>query len=156
VHFPAGPQVIAGRNAAGKTNLLEALALLADGRSHRAASDADMIAWGADFARLEASVEAADETGPWVDAAIGDAAAADATPRGSAATLEVVLLGTSVPGPRKRIKVNGVPRRASALSAVLRAVLFAPEDMLLVIGSPSLRRTLLDLVLEVCIGFLQP
>jgi len=144
VHFPAGPQVIAGRNAAGKTNLLEALALLADGRSHRAASDADMIAWGADFARLEASVEAADETGPWVDAAIGDAAAADATPRGSAATLEVVLLGTSVPGPRKRIKVNGVPRRASALSAVLRAVLFAPEDMLLVIGSPSLRRTLLD------------
>jgi len=45
---------------------------------------------------------------------------------------------------RKRVKVNGVPRRATALSGWLRIVVFAPEEMLLVVGSPSLRRSALD------------
>ena len=40
--------------------------------------------------------------------------------------------------------MNGVSRRAAALTGVLRTVLFAPEEMLLVIGSPSLRRDALD------------
>jgi DNA replication and repair protein RecF len=40
--------------------------------------------------------------------------------------------------------VNGVGRRASGLGRVLRVVLFAPEEMLLVVGSPSLRRAALD------------
>jgi len=47
-------------------------------------------------------------------------------------------------GSRKRIRVNGVPRRGAALAERLRVVLFAPEDMLLVVGSPSLRRAVLD------------
>jgi DNA replication and repair protein RecF len=121
VEFPAGPQLIVGPNAAGKTNLLEALGLLGSGRSHRAASDAELIGWQADFARLVASV-------------------AD----GSAVALEVVLNRAGGTGARKRIRVNGVPRRASALAAALPVVLFAPEDMLLVIGSPNLRRAALD------------
>ncbi|HEY7599267.1 MAG TPA: AAA family ATPase, partial [Candidatus Limnocylindrales bacterium] len=56
VSFPSGPQVVVGPNAAGKTNLLEALLLLGTGRSHRAANDQEMIGWGADFARLVATV----------------------------------------------------------------------------------------------------
>jgi len=47
-------------------------------------------------------------------------------------------------GARKRIRVNGVPRRASVLGEHFRVVLFAPEDMLLVVGSPSLRRATID------------
>ena len=47
-------------------------------------------------------------------------------------------------GARKRIRVNGVPRRAASLAGVLRTVMFAPEEMLLVAGSPSLRREALD------------
>ena len=47
-------------------------------------------------------------------------------------------------GARKRLRVNGVARRAAALAGVLRTVMFAPEDMLLVAGSPSLRREALD------------
>lgn len=121
VTFPAGPQLVVGPNAAGKTNLLEALGLLGNGRSHRAAADGELISWGADFARLEASV--VNGSGP--------------------TTLEVVL-GRTGEGARKRIRVNGVARRASALAAALPVVLFAPEDMLLVIGSPSLRRAVLD------------
>lgn len=47
-------------------------------------------------------------------------------------------------GGRKRIRVNGVPRRAASLAGLLRTVLFAPEEMLLIAGSPSLRRAALD------------
>ena len=47
-------------------------------------------------------------------------------------------------GQRKRIRVNGVPRRATALCGVLRTVMFAPEDMLLVAGSPGPRRATID------------
>jgi DNA replication and repair protein RecF len=47
-------------------------------------------------------------------------------------------------GGRKRIRVNGVGRRAGVLGRHLRVVLFAPEEMLLVVGSPSLRRAAID------------
>ncbi len=51
IEFGDGPHVIVGRNAAGKTNLLEALVVLSSGRSHRSSSDPELVRWGADFAR---------------------------------------------------------------------------------------------------------
>jgi len=63
-------------------------------------------------------------------------------------TLEIALVRPGSPaaaaGSRKRILVNGVPRRAASLSAAFRIVIFAPEEMLLIAGSPSLRRAALD------------
>jgi DNA replication and repair protein RecF len=56
-------------------------------------------------------------------------------------TLELAL---HAGGGRKSIQVNGVPRRPAALAEHLRTVLFAPEEMLLVIGPPALRRAALD------------
>lgn len=123
VSFGDGPHVVVGRNAAGKTNLVEALVVLSWGRSHRSSSDPELVRWGADFARTVAQVET----------------------EGRTEELEVVVHAKgSASGARKRVRVNGVNRRASALRPVLRTVLFAPEDMLLIIGSPSLRRNLLD------------
>lgn len=123
--FEDGPHVVVGRNAAGKTNLVEALVLLSTGRSHRSSADPEMVRWGADFARAAAGVESG----------------------GRQEELEVVVHARGAgAGARKRIRVNGVNRRASALRPVLRTVLFAPEDMLLVVGSPSLRRNLLDAI----------
>src|SRR5664280_2777177 len=49
-----------------------------------------------------------------------------------------------IEGGRKRIRVNGVPRRVAALAGLLRVVVFAPEEMLLIVGSPALRRGMLD------------
>jgi DNA replication and repair protein RecF len=118
-----GPHVVVGRNAAGKTNLVEAIFVLSTSRSHRSSGDHEMVRWSADFARVSATVENDDRR----------------------EELEVVIHARgSGPGARKRIRVNGVNRRATALRPVLRTVLFAPEDMLLIIGSPSLRRNLLD------------
>jgi DNA replication and repair protein RecF len=129
VEFPSGPQVVFGANAAGKTNLLEALVLLGRGGSHRTSTEAELIAWDAPFARVEAAL------GP-LAAATGDRIEIALTAPGSAAG----ATGSS----RKRIRVNGVARRSSALPLALPLVLFAPEEMLLVAGSPSLRRSALD------------
>src|SRR4051812_46333110 len=114
--FGPGAHLVWGPNAAGKTSLLGAMVVLARGASHRTTTDAELIRWGSDVARLEGHVGA-----EAVEVALvrpGSAAAAS--------------------GARKRIRVNGVPRRAVALAEKLRVVLFAPEDMLLVAGSPSL------------------
>ncbi len=121
VELGAGPHVVVGRNAAGKTNLVESLVLLSSGRSHRSSADPEMVRWGADFARVLSRVDVGDRT----------------------EELEVVVHAKGSAA-RKRIRVNGVNRRPAALGAMLRAVLFAPEDMLLIVGSPSLRRSLLN------------
>ncbi len=69
---------------------------------------------------------------------------------GGAVDLEVTLVREGPAGGRKRIRVNGIPRRASALAGALRVVVFAPEDMLLVAGAPTLRRTALDALAGQC------
>jgi DNA replication and repair protein RecF len=126
IDFGPGPQLVWGPNAAGKTSLLEAIVLLAWGRSHRTSTDAELIRWGSDLARVE-----------------GRIGSSDPTPDSEPTTIEVALVRDGG-GQRKRIRVNGVPRRATALGGVLRAVMFAPEDMLLVAGSPGPRRNVLD------------
>jgi DNA replication and repair protein RecF len=124
--FAPGPQLVWGANASGKTSLLEAIVLAAWGRSHRTSADGELVRWGAELARVEARV------GP------------PGEPPEGRDTVEVGLVRTASGGARKRIRVNGVARRAAALAGVLRTVLFAPEDMLLIAGSPSLRREAMD------------
>jgi DNA replication and repair protein RecF len=124
--FGPGPQLVWGPNAAGKTSLLEAIVLLAWGRSHRTSADGELVRWGQEVARVEARVGRPDAS------------------RDASDTVEVGLVRTASGGARKRIRVNGVARRAGALVGVLRTVLFAPEEMLLVAGSPSLRREAID------------
>ena len=123
VTFSGGPQVVVGPNATGKTSLLEAILVLGTARSHRAGQDGELIAWGAEFARLEAEVGAGPQGGD---------------------KIELVITRTGAGGGRKRVLVNGVARRPTALASTLPVVLFAPEDMLLVVGSPGLRRNSLD------------
>jgi DNA replication and repair protein RecF len=118
--FGPGPHLVVGPNAAGKTSLLEAIVLLAWGRSHRTSTDAELIRWGADVARVEG------HAGP------------------EAIEVAFARSGVGGGGARKRIRVNGVARRASGLVGLLRTVLFAPEEMLLVVGSPGLRRAAID------------
>jgi DNA replication and repair protein RecF len=121
--FGPGAHLVWGPNAAGKTSLLEALVVCARGSSHRTLTDAELIRWDAPFARVDTRREV-----PGLDPL----------------ELEVTLVREGPAGGRKRIRVNGVPRRATALAGLLRVVVFAPEDMLLIAGSPSLRRGVLD------------
>jgi len=117
--FGAGPQLVVGPNAAGKTTLLEAIVLLAWGRSHRTTADVELVRWGSELARVEGVA--------------------------GRETIEVALIRPSAASSaRKRIRVNGVGRRAAGLVGLLRAVVFAPEEMLLIAGSPGLRRAAID------------
>jgi DNA replication and repair protein RecF len=120
-----GLTIVAAPNGTGKTNLLEAIHVAITGRSHRAAVDSDLVRHGRPFARAR------------LDLADGTAA--------GGSTIELVVPGTDPPpGLRKRLTVNGVPRRSASLAEVARAVLFRPEEMLLLVGSPSERRRFLD------------
>src|SRR5215218_5484490 len=131
--FGAGPQLIVGPNAAGKTTLLEAIVLLAWGRSHRTSADGELVRWGTELARIEG--RAGPET---IEVALvrppGSGVAAGPMPgggsnggRAASADGSSARRGTAAgAGARKRIRVNGVPRRAAGLAGLLRTVVFAP------------------------------
>jgi DNA replication and repair protein RecF len=127
LHPDPGLTIIAGPNAAGKTNLLEAVHVAVTGRSPRAASDAELVRHGAGFARIRLDLE-----------------------RGTDEALRIEALLPAAGAPRevrKRVTVNGLPRRVGSLGQTARTVLFRPEEMLLLVGSPSERRRFLDGIL---------
>jgi DNA replication and repair protein RecF len=129
-----GAVLLLGENAQGKTNLLEAVFLLAAGRSERASTDADYIAWDT---RAEAQPVARIE---------GEAVRASGD-----VTVEVIVAGRIGANGNlvalKKFRLNGVPRRASDVVGAITAVLFTTDDMELVRGAPSGRRRYLDVML---------
>jgi len=128
LHPDPGLTIVAGPNGAGKTNLLEAVHVAITGRSHRAATDHELVRHGRPFARVR--LDLADESGA------------------QAARVELLLPGeTGSPEVRKRLTVNGLPRRSASVGETARAVLFRPEEMLLLVGSPGERRRFLDAIL---------
>ncbi len=118
--------LLQGDNAQGKTNLLEAIYYLATANSPRARTDRELINWLANedqtpFARLEAKVEGTE----------------------TLREVNIVLLSTA-DRVQKEIRINGVKRRASDLIGQVKTVLFMPEDIDLIAGSPDARRSYLD------------
>lgn len=146
-----GPVLFYGPNAAGKTSILEALFYLATTRSPRAGLDHELIRWDAPpqagtppFARLRAQVQRASE--PLLLEVIvkrkeseTDPAALPAHPPGSR---------TASTGTQKLIRINKKAVRSIDLVGRLRVVLFTPNDLVLVEGSPSERRRYLDITLS--------
>jgi len=119
--FPApGLNLVVGRNAQGKTNLLEAAYLLATGQLLRGQRDAEAIREGADSFRVDGDLD------------------------GGRATLSVTLER----GGRKRALLNdvGFPR-ASDLMGRLPCVGFGASDLEIVRGEPEDRRRFIDLTL---------
>ena len=118
--------VISGENAQGKTNLLEAIFMLAGGRSFRTRFDRELIGFQHDCAEIEAVVHS----------------------NGRDQTINIQLAR----GVRKRITRNGLRETGIDLSKTLAVVLFCPDDIDLIKGGASSRRRLMDLA----IGQLRP
>jgi DNA replication and repair protein RecF len=140
--FPAGVVLLQGDNAQGKTNLLEAIYLLSRMRSPRTSTERELVNWLAleedlPFARLVAQIEKGGEAEPF---------AALKTLQIELSLVQNHTLGLEANGAalRKTIRVNGVNRRALDAVGLLNAVLFMPQDIDLVAGSPSGRRRYLD------------
>ncbi|RDY71031.1 DNA replication/repair protein RecF [Halobacillus trueperi] len=118
--------VIIGENAQGKTNLMEAIYVLAFTRSHRTPRDKELIQWDAEYGKIKGSIFKRNRRFP----------------------LEIIV---SKKG--KKAKLNHIEqKRLSDYIGALNVVMFAPEDLNLVKGSPQVRRRFIDME----IGQIQP
>lgn len=116
--FSPGTNVIYGANAQGKTNLLEAVYILASGKSFRTRFDRELIGFGCDSAEILADVVSHDRE----------------------QTVRILYRS----GQRKKITVNAVKKTASELGGTLTAVLFSPDDLNLIKEGATARRRLMD------------
>jgi len=124
VSFSPALNYVVGANGEGKTNLLEALYLLATTKSHRSVGEKDLVRTGSDFFFLSCRLKDQRLT----------------------TTIDV---GYSMSQRRKVAKVSGVPvTKVGELIGVLNVVLFSPDDLDLVKGAPSGRRRFLDVFLS--------
>ena len=127
--FSQGTNLVVGPNTSGKTNLLEAIYLLATGKSFRAQTEQEMISYERELARVKAAVEGEE----------------------GLEELEIILTPGQIQNQRtlkKQYLLNGVRKRQIDFLGHLNSVFFGPEDLEIVIGSPSIRRDYLDAVLE--------
>jgi len=117
--------LIIGPNTSGKSNLIEAIYLLSTGKSFRTDKDAQMLKFREEVGRVKGAIEETE--------------------------LEVVLTNGQVGeggSQYKKFLVNGVARRRVDFAGHFLTVLFSPQDLEIIIDSPSLRRNFLDEILE--------
>ncbi|WJY26779.1 MULTISPECIES: DNA replication/repair protein RecF [Sporosarcina] len=111
--------VFIGENAQGKTNVMEAIYVLAMAKSHRTSNDRELIRWGQEYGKIEGDIERKYGHLP----------------------IELVI---SKKG--KKARVNHIEQnRLSLYIGQVNVVMFAPEDLNLVKGSPQVRRRFLDM-----------
>jgi DNA replication and repair protein RecF len=147
-----GVVVFCGQNGQGKTNLLEAVYVLATTRSPRTRVDRELVTWrrldddlesvaGAQpFARVEGRVKRQEGEVHLEVLFVGEPTGSeqvDAQEAGAAGEVTGRLVRT--------IKVNGLHTRAAELLGQLMVVYFGPEDVALAGGPPAGRRRYLDL-----------
>ncbi len=115
--------IIIGQNAQGKSNILEALNILATSNSNRAEKDSNLVQWEKEYALIFADIET------------------------KGLELEIALQIN--PTGRRKLKINGISKKAPQADLIgnFFAVLFSCDDLYLIKGSPSLRREWIDSVL---------
>lgn len=119
--FCPGINLFYGANAQGKTNLIEAIYYLSIGKAYRPVRDEQLILWGKEEFRIKARIE----------------------DRRGGAWLEVSYQKNSKPA--KNFFAGGVRlTKAEELSGLLTSVLFSPESVSIIKGSPQERRGFLD------------
>ena len=121
--FDPSITLIQGNNGVGKTNILEALYLLSIGKSCRAVTEKDMINIDGEIAFTTGFFD--DDT-----------------------KLEVVIAKSLTARAKKIYKKNNTVKRAKDFVGIFKSVLFNPEDIRLIIGSPLRRREYLDVLLS--------
>jgi len=118
--FSQGVNIIVGPNASGKTNLLESVLIVSRGNSYRA-KDAELVRFEAPWARIEAQ-----------------------TPMGA----RIVKLQQQNAVTKKTFEINEQVFQRLSLQKSIPVVLFEPNHLSLLTGSPELRRNFLDDLIE--------
>ncbi len=118
--FINGKNIVYGKNAQGKTNLLEAIYLFSSAKSHRRAADTELIRKGSDFLRIKAEFFSNERD----------------------YTAEISITNQK----KKLIRLNGIPlKKRSELLGVFKCIIFSPEELNLIKGAPEMRRNFLDM-----------
>jgi len=128
-HLEPHPElnVIFGANAQGKSNLLEALFLFTTGKSFRAGKEIELVNWEENFSRVAAEITCI---------------------QGEKIHIEVLISKNSARSSSKIIRVNNkTVRTATELVGTLNAVMFSPDDLEIIKGSPCVRRRFIDMEL---------
>ncbi|MFA6982002.1 MAG: AAA family ATPase, partial [Patescibacteria group bacterium] len=121
--FDPGTNVIVGPNGSGKTNILEAIHLMATTKAYKAKYDKEVIRHDEVFAKIEAEV--------------------DENKLEVLITSDIKYENVS----HKKVKVNKVAKSLKSFSPYLYTVLFSPEEIEILRGSPGSRRHYMDMVL---------
>lgn len=118
--FDSNLIIFSGRNAQGKTNILESIFLSCTGRSHRTPRDRELILWGERESAIRSMVQK----------------------REGLSLIEIILSLRE----NKKIKINSMAaQKLGELMGHMNSVLFSPEDLKLVKGSPTERRRFMDM-----------
>ncbi len=127
-----GINLLYGKNAAGKTNTLECAYIFASGKSFRAKQESELIKKGEQTARADIRLERKTVTGSL-----------------STEDMSVIWHNSKDLGFVKRLLYRGyeVPKLSEFLG-VFRAVLFTPDHLSLIKGSPDERRRFMDIALS--------
>src|SRR5690625_4949104 len=113
--------VIIGENAQGKTNLLEAIYVLAFTKSYRSLNDKELILWQKEFGKIAGTIHQKNQTIP----------------------LEIIFHRNGKKAKKNRIE----QKKLSNYLGVMNVVMFAPEDLALVKGAPQIRRRFINMEL---------
>ncbi len=127
--------LIFGANGIGKTSIIEAIYLLASADSFRAGKVEEMIRLEADLGRVQGLIDLDNSIDVKDDESNEEL------------KLEAMLTRGVVQGKRTQYRlfsVNDIRRRKKDFLEFFKAVVFRPEDLRLVEGSPARRRSFLD------------
>lgn len=144
--------ILYGDNAQGKTNLVEAIYFMATTKSFRTSSDRELVNWltgneEIPFARVVGRVQR--EHGGPLQVEIGFRVEPN---RGSESDLlldgEAGDGSQTIASAQKRIKINGLNKRAIDLIGQMNVVVFSPQDIDLIRGAPQGRRRYIDITIS--------
>lgn len=121
---------ILGSNGVGKTNLLEAIRYISIMKSFRAKREREVVTFGQTVTRIVGKGEVNNQK---TEISIG-------------LSFDASLNNNQIN--QKVVRVNRSKKRISQAVGIFKTVLFAPDDLDFVTGSPSLRRRFLDLILS--------
>jgi len=131
--FSPGVNLITGKNAQGKTNILEGIYFLSTAKSHRTNHDDELIQHGKQWFYLKGNVSYSKVDSQRIS-----------IPNPTSA-VEVI----NTYGEKKRVRINGKPQdKISSLIGKINVVMFSPEDLSLIKGSPGERRRFLDILIS--------
>ncbi len=123
LHFSAKINIVIGGNAQGKTNILEGIYFLSTAKSHRTNQDNELIQHDKRWFYIKGKAESLN----------------------SSTIVEIINTFDD----KKRIKIDGKSQgRISSVIGKINTVMFSPEDLSLMKGTPSDRRRFLDILIS--------